>query len=120
MDLPTVVFDQFKTPTGCYLEFKTKHCVYSAMTVIQMDADCYSLPDVLAIASIHPFYSDVVYPPTREDLPSVLAKARESGIGKLLSFPLTHKEQLYCISSTPLSCSLLIVQIFTNRTPHPR
>ncbi|KAB8266480.1 hypothetical protein BDV30DRAFT_247982 [Aspergillus minisclerotigenes] len=59
------------------------------------DANCYSLSDVLAIASAHPFYSDVVYPPTREELPSVLAKARESGNGELLSFPLTHKEQLY-------------------------
>jgi cystathionine beta-lyase/cystathionine gamma-synthase len=61
-----------------------------------MDADCYSLSDVLAIASVHPFYSDVVYPPTREELPSVLAKAKSSGNGELLSFPLTHKEQLYC------------------------
>ncbi|KAJ5124238.1 uncharacterized protein N7515_008063 [Penicillium bovifimosum] len=60
-----------------------------------MDADCYSLSDVLAIASVHPFYSDAVYPPTREELPSVLAKARESSNGGLLSFPLTHKEQLY-------------------------
>lgn len=86
----------------------------------KMDADCYSLPDILAIASVHPFYSDVVYPPTREELPSVLAKARESGNGEWLSFPLTHKEQLYCISSIALSCSLLTVQIFTNRPPHPR
>jgi hypothetical protein len=85
-----------------------------------MNADCYSLPDVLAIASVHPFYSDAVYPPTREELPSVLAKARESGNGELLSFSLTHKEQLYFISSIPLTCSLLTVQIFTNRTPHPR
>lgn len=86
----------------------------------KMDPDCYSIPDVLAIASVHPFYSDVVYPPTREELPSVLAKARDSGNGELLLFPLTHKEQLYCISSIPLHCSLLTVQIFTNRTPHPR
>ncbi|CRL31260.1 unnamed protein product [Penicillium camemberti] len=60
-----------------------------------MDPDCYSIPDVLAIASVHPFYSDVVYPPTREELPSILAKARDSGNGELLFFPLTHKEQLY-------------------------
>ncbi|KNG90486.1 hypothetical protein ANOM_001221 [Aspergillus nomiae NRRL 13137] len=60
-----------------------------------MDAECYSLSDVLAIASVHPFYSDVVYPPTREELPSLLTKARDSGNGELLSFPLTHKEQLY-------------------------
>ena len=86
----------------------------------KMNADCYSLLDVLAIASVHPFYSDVAYPPTREELPSVLAKARESCNGELLSFPLTHKEQLYYIPSIPTHCSLLTIQILTNRTPHPR
>lgn len=86
----------------------------------KMEGDCYPLSDVLAIASVHPFYSDVVYPPTREELPSVLAKARESGNDELTSFPLTHKEQLYCISLIPPSNSLLTVQIFTNRTPHSR
>lgn len=71
-----------------------------------MDAECYSLSDVLAIASVHPFYSDVVYPPTREELPSVLTKARDSGNGELLSFPLTHKEQLYCnLVNSPLMFS---------------
>lgn len=64
-----------------------------------MEVNWYPLPDVLAIASVHPFYSDAVYPPTREELSSVLAKARESGNGELPSFPLTHKEKLYLIQS---------------------
>lgn len=92
---------------------RSKTRVYVAMTVIfhlqcpkfKMDAECYSLSDVLAIASVHPFYSlDVDYPPTREELPSVLAKAKDSGNGELLSFPLTHKEQLYCnlVNSPPM------------------
>ncbi|KAI9933172.1 hypothetical protein MW887_007643 [Aspergillus wentii] len=61
-----------------------------------MVADYYPLSDVLAVASVHPFYSDTTYPPTREELPSVLANARESTNGLELSkFPLTEKDKLY-------------------------
>ncbi|CAG8909807.1 unnamed protein product [Penicillium egyptiacum] len=56
----------------------------------------FDLGDVLAIASVHPFYSPTPYPPRREDLPILLAKHRESAIDfKLSSFPLTWKEGLY-------------------------
>jgi hypothetical protein len=55
----------------------------------------FDLGDVLAIASVHPFYSATPYPPRSEDLPILLAKHRESGTGfKLSSFPLTWKEAL--------------------------
>ncbi|KAJ5144999.1 hypothetical protein N7448_002391 [Penicillium atrosanguineum] len=56
----------------------------------------FHLGDVLAIASVHPFYSATPYPPRSEDLPILLAKHRESATDfKLSSFPLTWKEALY-------------------------
>ena len=58
-------------------------------------ANYLELEDVLAIGSIHPFYSASPYPPRREDLPILLAKHRESAKDfKLSSFPLTWKESL--------------------------
>jgi hypothetical protein len=55
----------------------------------------FDLGDVLAIASVHPFYSATPYPPRSEDLPLLLAKHRESAANlKLSSFPLTRKEAL--------------------------
>ncbi|KAA8651451.1 uncharacterized protein ATNIH1004_000334 [Aspergillus tanneri] len=59
-------------------------------------AKYYTLSDILAIAKVHPFYSDTKYPPTREDLPSVLAASKNDGISvDLKSFPLTKKSTLY-------------------------
>ncbi|RAL17044.1 uncharacterized protein BO97DRAFT_453080 [Aspergillus homomorphus CBS 101889] len=56
----------------------------------------FDLGDVLAIASVHPFYSATPYPPRREELPALLANFRESATEfKLSSFPLTRKEALY-------------------------
>lgn len=56
----------------------------------------YSLEDVLAVASIHPFYSDATYPPTREELPTVLENCKQRAHGlTLASFPLTRKDTLY-------------------------
>ncbi|KAF9253269.1 hypothetical protein DTO027I6_3511 [Penicillium roqueforti] len=40
--------------------------------------NCFDLGDILAIASIHPFYSDTPYPTKSEDLPILLAKQKES------------------------------------------
>lgn len=56
----------------------------------------YPMEDVLAIASIHPFYSDAKYPPTRADIPSALTNAKQtSGRDRdLKSFPLTRKSTL--------------------------
>lgn len=55
----------------------------------------FDLSDILAIASIHPFYSDTEYPPTSEDLPKLLAKQRISCADlQLSSFPLTWKDSL--------------------------
>ncbi|CAG8369435.1 unnamed protein product [Penicillium salamii] len=48
-------------------------------------------------ASVHPFYSDAKYPPTREQIPAILKTSRgvnESPL-ELASFPITEKEYLY-------------------------
>ncbi|KAL5686450.1 hypothetical protein EMGR_002809 [Emarellia grisea] len=59
-------------------------------------ANGFKLSDVLRIASIHPFYSDAEYPPSREDLLNLLAKQWGPDRDlKLSSFPLTWKGALY-------------------------
>ncbi|KAL1998455.1 hypothetical protein VTN02DRAFT_6156 [Thermoascus thermophilus] len=62
-----------------------------------MAPDYYPLSDVLAVAKVHPFYSDTEYPPTPEELPHVLRASRDKGgTGlDLRSFPLTRKDALY-------------------------
>lgn len=62
---------------------------------LNMPPDSYSVTDVLAVASRHPFYSDAIYPPTREELPQILANSKELGTDlQLASFPLTWKSKL--------------------------
>lgn len=61
-----------------------------------MVADYYPLGDVLAVASIHPFYSNAQYPPTREELPGLLEHIKSSTKPiQLESFPLLDKKDLY-------------------------
>ncbi|KAJ9215857.1 hypothetical protein DTO166G4_2401 [Paecilomyces variotii] len=61
-----------------------------------MAENTYCMADVLAIASIHPFYSNNTYPPSSEELPTILERQRESPKDlKLSSFPLTRKDTLY-------------------------
>ncbi|CAG8183307.1 unnamed protein product [Penicillium salamii] len=56
----------------------------------------FDLRDILTIASIHPFYSDVVYPPMSGDMPGLLVKDQESAKElELSSFSLTWKDSLY-------------------------
>ena len=56
----------------------------------------FDLSDILAIANIHPFYSNTKYPPTSEDMPDLLAKQRITCVDlKLSSFPLTWKDALW-------------------------
>lgn len=61
--------------------------------------DYFALNDVLKVASVHPFYSDAEYPPTREEIPAILKTSREGNEGpfELASFPITEKETLYAI-----------------------
>lgn len=55
----------------------------------------FNLSDVLRIASIHPFYSNTEYPPTREDMSTLLAREWDPETDlKLSSFPLTWKDAL--------------------------
>lgn len=55
----------------------------------------FDLRDILTIASIHPFYSDVVYPPMSGDMPGLLVKDQESAKElELSSFSLTWKDSL--------------------------
>lgn len=76
----------------------------------------YSLEDVLAIASVHPFYSDSTYPPTREELPTVLQNAKRSAYGlNLASFPLTRKDTLYDLPFYFPAASLITID--TNKLP---
>lgn len=58
--------------------------------------DFYALSEVLKVASVHPFYSDAEYAPTREQIPAILETSRgnEDSI-QLSSFPITKKESLY-------------------------
>lgn len=60
-------------------------------------SDFYSLSDILSVASVHPFYSDSEYPPTREQLPQLLqvSQAKGEDTRQLKSFPLTRKDSLY-------------------------
>ncbi|KAE8371803.1 hypothetical protein BDV26DRAFT_302457 [Aspergillus bertholletiae] len=61
-----------------------------------MHPDYYSVSDVLAVARLHPFYSSTTYPPTREELPHILAKSKGLATDlELASFPLTWKSELY-------------------------
>ncbi|PYI05182.1 hypothetical protein BO78DRAFT_318515 [Aspergillus sclerotiicarbonarius CBS 121057] len=62
-----------------------------------MAAGFYSLADILAVAQVHPFYSDTLYPPTRDQLPHILhaAQANPEAGRALESFPLTRKHSLY-------------------------
>lgn len=60
-----------------------------------MTADYYPLSDVLAIASVHPFYTNAIYPPTQEELAWVIASVRASAKEiELSSFPLSVKDEL--------------------------
>lgn len=60
-----------------------------------MAENSYCMADVLAIASVHPFYSNTTYPPTSEELPRILERQRESARDlELSSFPLTRKDIL--------------------------
>lgn len=61
-----------------------------------MLSDFYALSDVLKVASVHPFYSDAEYAPTREQIPAILESGRgnEDSI-RLASFPITKKDSLY-------------------------
>ncbi|KAI1994043.1 hypothetical protein LOZ53_001933 [Ophidiomyces ophidiicola] len=63
-----------------------------------MASKSYALENILAVAKVHPFYSDVEYPPTRESLAKILAEASENDNSKrsqLKDFPLIRKETLY-------------------------
>lgn len=64
-----------------------------------MLADFYALSDVLKVASVHPFYSDAEYAPTREQIPSILQTdaGNEDSI-QLASFPIAKKDSLYATS----------------------
>lgn len=60
-----------------------------------MADNTYCMADVLAIARIHPFYSNNTYPPSSEELPMILERQRESPKDlKLSEFPLTRKDTL--------------------------
>lgn len=62
-----------------------------------MAPDYYPLSDVLAVAKVHPFYSDTKYPPTPEELHHALRASKDKGGNDLdlKSFPLTRKDALY-------------------------
>ncbi|KAL2008010.1 hypothetical protein VTN00DRAFT_7992 [Thermoascus crustaceus] len=62
-----------------------------------MAPDHYPLSDVLAVAKVHPFYSDTKYPPTPEELHHVLRVSKDKGGNDLdlKSFSLTRKDALY-------------------------
>ncbi|EEP79916.1 predicted protein [Uncinocarpus reesii 1704] len=55
----------------------------------------YSLADILASASVHPFYSAAEYPSTPEAFAETLAAAKQQNALDLKSFPLMRKERLY-------------------------
>ncbi|KAJ6098411.1 hypothetical protein N7499_002785 [Penicillium canescens] len=61
-----------------------------------MPPDFYPLSDILRVASVHPFYSDTEYPPTREQIPEILETAQANGEDgvQLKSFPLITKDSL--------------------------
>ncbi|KAA8644009.1 hypothetical protein EYZ11_010862 [Aspergillus tanneri] len=59
-------------------------------------AEYISLSDILAVAKVHPFYSDKKFPPTREDLLQILAASKDNkNVMDLKSFPLKRKNALY-------------------------
>ncbi|OQE30240.1 hypothetical protein PENFLA_c003G04695 [Penicillium flavigenum] len=61
-----------------------------------MQPDFYPLSDILEVASVHPFYSDAEYPPTREQIPAILESSRlKREDVQLRSFPVTRKDSLY-------------------------
>lgn len=68
-----------------------------------MASRSFALDDVLAVAHVHPFYSDTEYPATRESLPDVLAaaKSQKDRARGLKDFPLTRKESLYVQNPMP-------------------
>ncbi|KAE8381536.1 hypothetical protein BDV26DRAFT_278738 [Aspergillus bertholletiae] len=56
----------------------------------------YPLLDILAVARVHPFYSQEQYPPTSEDLDRVISKSKQeaSNTLELKSIPLLRKQAL--------------------------
>ncbi|GAB1199703.1 hypothetical protein APSETT444_009060 [Aspergillus pseudonomiae] len=61
-----------------------------------MSSGPYPLTDILAVARVHPFYSQEEYPPTAETLSQVLLKSKEEAGStlELNSMPLLRKETL--------------------------
>ena len=62
----------------------------------KMSSGPYPLTDILAVARVHPFYSQEEYPPTAETLSQVLLKSKEEAGStlELNSMPLLRKETL--------------------------
>lgn len=55
----------------------------------------YPLHDILAVASIHPFYrSDIQFPPDAEHIKNVLGNQKDAKTPSLASVPLTYKQGL--------------------------
>ncbi|KAE8312643.1 hypothetical protein BDV41DRAFT_565005 [Aspergillus transmontanensis] len=61
-----------------------------------MSSGPYPLTDILAVARVHPFYSQEEYPPTADALDQVLAKSKEEAGNalELKSIPLLRKDTL--------------------------
>lgn len=55
----------------------------------------FSLAEVLAVAKIHPFYSNATYPPTENTLQTIREQAAVTSTkANLVSQPLLHKQYL--------------------------
>lgn len=61
-----------------------------------INATHYSLHDILAVASNHPFYQpDIQYPPDAGQISRILKSQADGTTPSLADVPLTYKKNLY-------------------------
>jgi hypothetical protein len=69
----------------------------------------YTLKDILAVASVHPFYnSNTCFPPTQAQINEVISNGRNKQCPDLTNWPLTQKDHLYALFPKPMILSLTV------------